>query len=65
MLRKKGQHAGSQAAFIIVAITIVLVAYVLFLPPEEREALLDDDNGDGYFITASAKNATIQCGLSM
>ncbi len=65
MLRKKGQHAGSQAAFIIVAITIVLVAYVLFLPPEEREALLDDDNGDGYFITASAKNATILNSTSM
>ena len=59
MHSRKGQHAGSQAAFIIVAITIVLVGYVLFLPPEEREALLEDGNGDGYYATPTEENYTL------
>jgi hypothetical protein len=56
MLKKRGQKTGSHAAALIGIITLVLMAYILFLPPEEREALLEDEelengeNGDAEDI---------------
>ena len=45
MPNRKAQKSGSQAGVVIALVTIVLVAYILFLPPEEREDLLDSENG--------------------
>jgi len=45
---KKGQQeAGAMAAAALVAIiTLLIVAYILFLPPSEREKILEGDEGD-------------------
>lgn len=60
MLRKKAQKSGSQAAILIAIIALILIGYILFLPPEEREALLDGEDGDGYYTgTADEKNITL------
>ncbi|MFH1916415.1 MAG: hypothetical protein ABIJ21_04065 [Nanoarchaeota archaeon] len=46
-MKKKGQNA-SGAAVLVAAIAAILIAYILFLPPAERDALLGDGNGGTY-----------------
>ncbi len=43
----KGQTAGGAAALVIL-IGLVIVLYILFLPPADRAALLDEINGSSY-----------------
>lgn len=55
---RKGQVAeapsgASGAAFLILLITIVIVFYILFLPPSDRAALLDSDGIPGTAPTIS------------
>ncbi len=60
MLGKKGQKSGAQAATLIALITMILLAYILFLPPEDRETLLEDETGTGTSVSgSSAKNITL------
>lgn len=47
---------GSQAAILIIAITIILILYLLFLPPEAREEILSG-NGDGSSIYGSGSGS--------
>ncbi|MAG08215.1 hypothetical protein CMO89_01975 [Candidatus Woesearchaeota archaeon] len=45
--RKKGQTSpGGQAASLIGLILLLIVFYIVFLPPSEREALLDGDGDE-------------------
>ncbi|MFT4260935.1 MAG: hypothetical protein ACMXX9_00700 [Candidatus Woesearchaeota archaeon] len=41
---KKAQSSANSAAITLIVITVVIVLYILFLPPADREALLN--NGD-------------------
>ncbi|MBD3249708.1 hypothetical protein GF336_06710 [Candidatus Woesearchaeota archaeon] len=48
-MRKKSQASGASAATLVAIIAGLIVLYVLFIPPSEREAILedgDDSNGD-------------------
>lgn len=58
MLRKKAQKSGSQAAVVVAVIALILIAYILFLPPEERDALLGDETGGTYY-TGTSDNGNI------
>ncbi|RMD58374.1 hypothetical protein D6825_01040 [Candidatus Woesearchaeota archaeon] len=44
VMSKRAQQTGGPAVTLITAITLLLIAYILFLPPAEREALLEGDN---------------------
>lgn len=49
MTRRKAQASGTQAALLILVITVLIVFYILFLPPEDRADLLSDmETGDGF-----------------
>jgi hypothetical protein len=41
-LKRKGQSAN-QAAIVIILIAVMIILYILFLPPEDRAALLGED----------------------
>jgi len=41
-MSRRGQRSGSPAAALVGIITLLLIFYILFLPPAEREALLED-----------------------
>lgn len=43
-MKRRGQASGSAAATLIGIITLMLIFYILFLPPAERKALLADEN---------------------
>jgi len=46
-LYKRAQQSGSQAAVLIMLITIAIVIYIMFLPVDERRDILgDDDDSD-------------------
>ncbi len=45
MRNRKAQQSGNQAALVIGLVTLILIGYILFLPPEEREELLEGGNG--------------------
>ncbi len=47
MRQKFGQATASGAAITLIVITVVVVLYVLFLPPAERLKLLEGENGNG------------------
>jgi hypothetical protein len=51
---KKGQETGSQAAILILIITLLFIFYILFLPPEDRCELLGGSVCDG--ITSGGDN---------
>ncbi|MFO7710496.1 MAG: hypothetical protein R6V53_01900 [Candidatus Woesearchaeota archaeon] len=42
MRSRKAQETGSQAAMVIAILTLLMIFYILFLPPAERDALLGD-----------------------
>ena len=46
MTYKRAQTDGTRAAVLVAIITLLLIFYILFLPPEEREALLGDEGLD-------------------
>lgn len=64
MLKKKGQQTGVEAAVVIIIIAGILVAYILFLPPDEREALLEDENGITT-VSSEDENITLLNATSM
>ncbi|MBN2112428.1 hypothetical protein JW707_05010 [Candidatus Woesearchaeota archaeon] len=64
MLKKKGQQSGAQAAILIGIIAAILIAYILFLPPEEREELLEDGTGTAS-VSADEENITLLNATSM
>lgn len=39
---RRAQQTGSQAAMVVGIITLLIIFYILFLPPEERDAILGD-----------------------
>ncbi len=59
MLKKRGQKTGGNAATLVGIITLVLIAYVLFLPPEERESLLAEELEDGEEADEEEENRTV------
>ncbi|MBI2129337.1 hypothetical protein HYU07_03785 [Candidatus Woesearchaeota archaeon] len=55
MFKKRAQESAGQAATLISVIAILLILYILFLPPEERSNLLgENDNGGGSGGAGSA-----------
>ena len=44
---RKGQHEGKGVAILVLIIGLFMVLYILFLPPEQRQELLGEDNGTG------------------
>lgn len=59
MSNKKAQQGSSQAAIVIGIIALILVAYILFLPPEEREELLEGEEGVTYVRPGEEENITL------
>ncbi len=49
---KKGQTAGGAAALVIL-VGLVIILYILFLPPADRAALLNEINGSSYSSTVT------------
>lgn len=47
MLRRKAQQSGSGAAVLVGIITLMIILYVLFVPPSEREKMLDVNLSEG------------------
>ncbi|MGM5487670.1 MAG: hypothetical protein ACQESG_01850 [Nanobdellota archaeon] len=41
-MSRKAQQTGSQAALVVAILTLLMVFYILFLPPDERAELLGD-----------------------
>jgi len=54
---KRGQTAGSAAAFVAI-ITVLIILYILFLPPDIRTELLGDSNPSG--TNGNSDNANTQ-----
>lgn len=51
-MAKRGQVKGSSAGTLVGIITLIIIFYILFLPPAERKALLGDDTpGNGVTTT--------------
>ena len=46
-MKKKGQASGAGAASLVLVILLILVFYILFLPPQEREELLEKEYENG------------------
>ncbi len=44
MTQRRGQSAGNAAAFVAI-LTVLIIVYILFLPPDIRTELLGDKNG--------------------
>ncbi len=40
--KKRAQETGSGAAILVIIITISIILYIMFIPPSERQKLLDD-----------------------
>lgn len=53
MKNKRGQPKGNPAAGLIGIITLLMIFYILFLPPEERDALLNDKSSFGSGTSGS------------
>jgi len=45
-VKRRAQASGSSAATLIGLITLCIIFYILFLPPQERKALLDEKSTD-------------------
>ena len=58
MANKRGQYASNAAAFIAV-LTVAIILYILFLPPDIRTELLGDQNGN-INGTGSAASAAVR-----
>ncbi len=54
MANNKGQTAGGAAALVIL-VGLVIILYILFLPPADRAALLDEINGSSYSSTITVQ----------
>lgn len=42
--RKRGQESGTGAAVLVAVITILIVVYIMFIPPAERDKILEGSN---------------------
>ena len=47
MIYKKAQGSGGSAASLVAVLGALILLYILFLPPEARQGLLDDTSGSG------------------
>lgn len=62
LIKKRGQATGGQAAALVGIITLILIFYILFLPPEERRELLYEDGieqGGSVSIARGDDNVTL------
>ncbi len=48
-----GENSGSGAAFLVLVIMLLIVIYILFLPPSDRDALLNQDQVPGSAPSSS------------
>jgi hypothetical protein len=58
MRNKRGQGANGAAALVAI-IAGLIILYILFLEPADREDLLGDSNGNGNSISDDSKNITV------
>lgn len=59
-MQKKAQASGAGAAILVAIITALIVIYILFLPPAEREALLEGNHtGSGGGESVISGNLTL------
>jgi len=56
-MRKKGQAAG--AATLVGIIAALIVLYILIIPAEEREKILEGEDSDGSSSSKDNKNLTL------
>lgn len=61
-MKKRGQQTGGQAAVLVGIITLLLIFYILFLPPETRKGLLEDgevEPGERLPSAKTGQNVTL------
>ncbi len=58
-MRRKSQASGSSAATLVAIIAGLIVLYILFIPPAEREAILEDGNGGNGGSDSDSENISI------
>ncbi len=58
---RKGQGSDARyVAVLIILIAFFMILYILFVPPEEREVLLNQDLGTGTGIGAASSSAQVE-----
>lgn len=55
MYRKKGEQEGKAVGVLILVIALAMLLYVLFIPPEDREALLNQNTTSDTISTINEK----------
>ena len=59
MLKKRNGQSGSGAATLVAVIALLIVLYILFLPPDVRKDLLEEESdGPGGTGTGSGRVVT-------
>ncbi|MCX6707873.1 MAG: hypothetical protein NT001_07110 [Candidatus Woesearchaeota archaeon] len=58
-MQKKAQASGAGAAILVAIITALIVIYILFLPPAEREALLEGNHTSSDGSSVISGNVTL------
>jgi hypothetical protein len=58
-MQKKAQASGAGAAILVAIITALIVIYILFLPPAEREALLEGNHTGNEGGSSSVINGNL------
>ena len=59
MAKKRGQSSGAGAAGLVAVIAGLIVLYILFLEPSEREELLDTDSDGNKISDRDSEEAEI------
>ena len=56
---KKAKPSGNAAAVLVAIIAALIVIYILFLPPAERQALLEGEVNETGALIAEGGNITL------